>query len=100
VTKFFDDDELVAFIKEPCADDTKKALASLRGLIKERDDANKELETAKDRIEELEDVEGELVERDEALSHVRYWFHDVLILNKPMTPPRRILAIVERAMGL
>lgn len=42
----------------------------------------------------------ERTDLESALETVRYWFHDVLILHNPMTPPRRILQVVERALGV
>jgi hypothetical protein len=98
--KYFDDDELLAYVETPVPEDAVAALASLRGLIAERDAAIAEIETARSRVTELETELEELDAAEAVLETVRYWFHDVLILHKPMTPPRRILAIVERAMGL
>lgn len=97
MSKFFDDD-LVAWVSEPDEADKREACAALQRLIAERDDLIKERDEALEAVDE--DMESDLNDARDCLETVRYWFHDVLILNKPMTPPRRILAIVERAMGL
>jgi hypothetical protein len=94
----FDDDDLVAWVSEPDEADKREATAALQRLIAERDDLIKERDEALEAVDE--DMLADLNEARDCLEAVRYWFHDVLILNKPMTPPRRILAIVERAMGI
>lgn len=102
--RMFSDDDLVAWVAEPDEADKREAIFALQRLINERDEAIKERDDMiKERDEALEAVDEDMLadlnEARDTLNVVRYWFHDTLFLNKPMTPPRRILKIVERAMG-
>lgn len=67
--------------------------AKVEELESERDDAKEELKGA------LDELNDEIQQRDEALETVKYWFLDVLVHGKPMTPPRRIRREVEKALG-
>lgn len=56
-----------------------------------------ERDELKEQVKSLEDEwESELRDYVEALEAVKYWFHDTMYLGKPMTPPGRILRIVEQ----
>lgn len=62
--------------------------------------ASAELSKAHDRIDELKDqlndIAGEGLRG--ALEHVRDWLHDVLVLNRPMRDPRKVMRVVDDAL--
>lgn len=61
-------------------------------LERERDELQKE-------VNELREEESaEIAERDEVLESVKYWLHDLLYLQKPVSPASRILRQVEDAL--
>lgn len=54
-----------------------------------------ELETTNDALDEA----NETIERLEAaLVEIKYWLHDGLVYNKPVTSPRSMLRKIERAL--
>lgn len=59
-----------------------------------------ELTRAEDRVAELEDqlddIAGDGLRG--TLEHVRDWLHDVLVLNRPMRDPRKVMRVVDDAL--
>lgn len=59
-----------------------------------------EIEKLQDKLDvlqnRLDDIEGDGML--DALETVKYWMHDVLVLGKPMTDPRKIMRIVDEAL--
>jgi len=62
-----------------------------------------EIEELKDEVAKAEegakDVTADVEAIEDALIQVRDWFYDVTVFGKPMSDPRKILQIVERAIG-
>lgn len=73
-------------------------------LLRELNEAKDEViaaEKERDDLQELLDAtpdEEKFAEMVGVLETVKYWFHDVMYLGKPMTDPRKILRIVEAAL--
>lgn len=78
-----------------------------------RVDAADDLKEANEKIDELEaqiieldkqiesmesDHASEMHEMESALTKVRDWMHDTLVLDRPMTDPRKMLRIIEDAL--
>lgn len=64
-------------------------------------DVESDLDDAKEEIKSLEEANDYMLqETQDVLTEVKYWLHDVLVLNGPMrTPPRVILRKIEEVLG-
>lgn len=76
-------------------------VSDLSDKVRDLKDAERDRDDLK---EEVEGLSGEIEQRDSdqdrVLSDLKYWLHDVLVLNGPMrTPPRVMLRRIEEVLG-
>lgn len=72
----------------------------LKETVTERDDLRGEVDELKEQVQSLETDRDDYTDGlADALLAVKYWMHDVLVMHRPMRDPRKILDLVERAIG-
>lgn len=73
--------------------------ADLRERVNELEGVEFDLKEANENIAALqEEVDDRVLDQEQTLQTVKYWMHDVLVLGKPMTDPRKIMRIIDEAL--